>query len=85
MTYEVIKRNYDRKLWNANMVAISVFKGFITPEDYKNLTGNDYVEPTNVPVSESEMAKDIKSLKEDITNTQIGLTEVYELLLGGTL
>lgn len=85
MTYETIKRNYERKLWNNNMLAISVFKGFITSEDYKNLTGDEYVEPTNVPVSESEMAKDIKSLKEDITNTQIGLTEVYELLLGGTL
>ena len=85
MKYETIKKNYERKLWNDNMLAIAVFKDFITPEDYKTLTGNDYVEPTNVPVSESEMAKDIKSLKEDITNTQIGLTEVYELLLGGTL
>lgn len=42
MTYEQIKRNYDRKLWNARMVAVAVKKGVITAEEYKEITGQDY-------------------------------------------
>lgn len=43
MTYESIKRNFDRKLWNAKMVAVAVKKGVITAEQYKEITGEDYV------------------------------------------
>ena len=42
MTYETIKRNFDRKLWNAKMVAVAVKKGVITAEQYKQITGKDY-------------------------------------------
>ena len=42
MTYESIKRNFDRKLWNAKMVAVAVKKGVITAEQYKKITGEDY-------------------------------------------
>ena len=42
MTYESIKRNFDRKLWNAKMVAVAVKKGVITAEQYKEITGKDY-------------------------------------------
>ncbi len=42
MTYEAIKRNFDRKLWNAKMVAVAVKKGVITAEQYKQITGKDY-------------------------------------------
>lgn len=42
MTFETIKRNYDRKLWNAKMVALAVTKGVITPEQYKKITGEQY-------------------------------------------
>ena len=42
MTYETIKRNFDRKLWNAKMVAVAVRKGVITREQYKEITGEDY-------------------------------------------
>ena len=54
MTYEVIKKNYDRKLWNANMVAIAAAKGVITSEQYKEITGLDYAEPTNIPKSTTQ-------------------------------
>lgn len=43
MTYESIKRNFNRKLWNAKMVAVAVKKGVITAEQYKEITGKDYV------------------------------------------
>lgn len=43
MTYESIKRNFKRKLWNAKMVAVAVKKGVITAEQYKEITGQDYV------------------------------------------
>ena len=42
MTYESIKRNFDRKLWNAKMVAVAVKKGVITADQYKKITGEDY-------------------------------------------
>lgn len=42
MTFEQIKRNFDRKLWNAKMVAVAVKKGVITAEQYKEITGEDY-------------------------------------------
>lgn len=42
MTFEQIKRNYDRRLWNKKMVAVAVRKGVITAEQYKEITGDDY-------------------------------------------
>lgn len=43
MTFEIIKRNFERKLWNAVMVAVAVTKGVITPEQYKEITGQEYM------------------------------------------
>lgn len=51
MTYEIVKRNYDRKLWNKEMVKIAVVKSVITSEQYKEITGDDYVAPTTIPKS----------------------------------
>lgn len=42
MTYEMIKRNYDRGLWNTQMVAMAVKKGIITAEQYQEITGVEY-------------------------------------------
>lgn len=42
MTYDIIKKNYDRKLWNNKMIAVAVDKGVITEEQYKEITGEDY-------------------------------------------
>ena len=42
MTFEIIKRNYERKLWNKQMVAMAVTKGVITAEEYKEITGEEY-------------------------------------------
>ena len=51
MTYEIVKKNYDRKLWNKEMVKIAVVKGVITDAQYKEITGDDYVAPTTIPKS----------------------------------
>lgn len=51
MTYEMVKKNYNKKLWNKQMVAIAVVKGVITEEQYKEITGEDYTVPTFVPKS----------------------------------
>lgn len=32
MTYEIIKRNYERGLWNAQMVQVAVRAGVVTQE-----------------------------------------------------
>ena len=42
MTYEQIKKNFDKKLWNAKMVAVAVKKGVTTAEQYKEITGEKY-------------------------------------------
>ena len=44
MTCEMIKRTYERKLWNKQMVAVAVAKGVITAGQYKEITGEDYKE-----------------------------------------
>lgn len=51
MTFEMVKKNYDRKLWNKEMVKIAVVKGVITDAQYKEITGDDYVAPTTIPKS----------------------------------
>lgn len=43
MTFEQIKKNFDRKLWNKQMVKMAVVKEVITAEQYKEITGEDYV------------------------------------------
>jgi hypothetical protein len=42
MTFDIIKRNYDRGLWNEAMVRMAVRKGVITAEQFKEITGKDY-------------------------------------------
>ena len=42
MTFEMIKRNFDRGLWNKQMVANAVQKGVISVEQYQEITGETY-------------------------------------------
>ena len=37
MTFEIIKKNYERGLWNAKQVEIAKNKGLITEEQYKQI------------------------------------------------
>lgn len=41
MNYELIKKNYDRGLWNKRQVEIAKEKGVITEEQYQEIVGND--------------------------------------------
>lgn len=43
MSYEIIKKNYDKGLWSKQMVAVAVKKGVITAAQYKDITGDDYI------------------------------------------
>lgn len=43
MNFETIKKNYEKGLWSAPMVKMAVKKGVITKEQYKEITGKDYV------------------------------------------
>ncbi len=40
--FNKVKNYYDRGLWNKMMVANAVVKGWITAEEYKLITGEDY-------------------------------------------
>ena len=41
MNYEMIKRNYDKGLWNKAMVKIAVKKGIITQAQYEEIVGDE--------------------------------------------
>lgn len=42
MTFEMVKKNYEKKLWNIGMVKKAVEKGVITTKQYKEITGETY-------------------------------------------
>lgn len=42
MNFETIKKNFDRGLWNKQMVKMAVRKGVITSEQYQAITGEAY-------------------------------------------
>lgn len=42
MSYELIKRNFERGLWTEAMVRVAVKKGVITKEQFKEITGVEY-------------------------------------------
>ena len=42
MTFEIIKRNFDKGLWSKAMVRIAVRKGIISAEQYKEIVGEEY-------------------------------------------
>lgn len=42
MTFEIIKRNFDKGLWSKAMVRIAVRKGIISAEQYKEIVDEEY-------------------------------------------
>ena len=40
--YDKVKNYYDAGLWNLAMVKNAVVKGWITAEEFKEITGQDY-------------------------------------------
>lgn len=40
--YQTVKQYYDKGLWNATMVRNAVVKGWITSDEYTDITGEDY-------------------------------------------
>ncbi len=43
MTFETIKRNYDRGLWNKQQVRVAVKAKVITEDQYFEITGEKYM------------------------------------------
>lgn len=41
--FDKIKKWYKLKIWTKEMVANAVIKGIVTKEDYKIITGEDYI------------------------------------------
>lgn len=42
MNFEMIKNNFDKKLWNIAMVKVAVRKGVISKEQFKEITNEEY-------------------------------------------
>ena len=43
MNFETVKKNYDKGLWTAALVKMAVRKGIITKEQYKEITGKNFM------------------------------------------
>lgn len=43
MNFETIKKNFERGLWNKQMVKMAVRKGVITKDQYQEITGETYI------------------------------------------
>lgn len=43
--YEKVKEYYDKGYWDIHKVHDAVTHGWITPEEYKEITGYDYDDP----------------------------------------
>ena len=41
MNYNIIKRNYDRGLWNFRAVSMAYEKGVISAEQFRDIVGDD--------------------------------------------
>lgn len=77
--YDIAKRNYDRGLWTNDMISKLVEKGKLTAEEYLEITG----EPFAGGEAEPTFDERVKRLEAESTATQVALTEVYEMMLGG--
>lgn len=42
MDFKTIKNNYDKGLWNLQLVKMAVRKGIINKDQFKEITGVDY-------------------------------------------
>ena len=40
--FEKVRNYYDARLWTIDMVRNAVVKHWITPEEFKEITGEDY-------------------------------------------
>ena len=52
MTYEKIKKNYDRGFWSAQMVQIAVTKGVITQAQYETIVNGAEISEVDVLLQE---------------------------------
>lgn len=48
--YSKVKRYYDQGLWTKEMVRNAVVKGWITEQEYEDITGREYEDSTADPV-----------------------------------
>lgn len=40
--YNLVKKNYDNGFWSIDKVRDAVVKGWITADEYEEITGEDY-------------------------------------------
>lgn len=45
--YNIVKQYFDDGLWGIARVRAAVTKGWITAEEYREITGDAYEQPTN--------------------------------------
>ena len=62
-------------IWDFDMAVKACEKGKITEEEFKEITGEDFVGEPYIPASQYE------ALQSELTDTQLALCDVYEALL----
>ena len=71
MNYETIFKNYQRGLWNEQMVQLAVTKGIITAEEYQNIIDNK-------PINYDSLTETIEELSSILENAESAVTEGVE-------
>ena len=71
MNYETIFKNYQRGLWNEQMVQLAVTKGIITAKEYQNIIDNK-------PINYDSLTETIEELSSVLENAESAVTEGVE-------
>ena len=71
MNYETIFKNYQRGLWNEQMVQLAVTKGIITAKEYQNIIDNK-------PIDYSSLTETIEELSNILEDAESAITEGVE-------
>ena len=78
MNYNIVKKNYDRGLWDVNAVVLALAKNVITEAQFMEITG---VEPPSLESEGKEAAietADIQDLIERIGELELRIAELAQ-------
>ena len=67
MNYEMILKNFQKGLWNEQMVHVAVTKGIITEQQYEDILENKPINFTDLIETISELS----SVLDDANNSMI--------------
>ena len=84
MNFETVKRNYEKGLWTLALVKTAVRKGVITAEQFKEITGEEYV-ASNTPstgTQDSNLSNKVATLEATVSSLQSDMQAINNAMEG---